>query len=251
MKAAAWEQFSAARERFRALAEGLSRGLPELREAQQELVNSRSGPAYRVETPVLYNRALDEAGPDTPIKLILVADNPGRREQAAENRYYLAGPSGKIAEKFFRENPALGIDFRKNVLILNKTPIHTPRTAELRDLARLGSPAAREALSAALAASERAMAEILLDFHRCLAPLPVWITGYSEMRKGGVFEAYTGALRELYRRRKARRGELFLFRHFSMNQFTIDLARQRRRGEGLEESLQRIGAAYRDRVLGT
>ena len=250
MKKNAWRDFAGARDRFRTLTETLGRELPELRALQETLIQGRSGPAYPVETPVVYNRALDEAGPDTEFKLILVADNPGRREQAAENRRYLVGPSGKLAEKFFSDHPAWGIGFREDVLILNKTPIHTPRTAELRDLGRGGSPQAAAALARGLESSQRVMAELLLDFHRALAPIPVWITGYSEMRQGGVFQAYTETLQTLYRNSLSRRRELLLFCHFSMHQFTIDLKRQGLPGESPEESLARIGTAYRERVLG-
>jgi hypothetical protein len=35
-----------------------------------------------------------------------------------------------------------------------------------------------------------------------------------------------------------------------MNQFTIDLRKQALPGETLSQSLERIGAAYRERVLG-
>jgi hypothetical protein len=240
-----WRAFEAVRERFRQLTETLSRELPELPRIQQNLVDRRAGPAYPVETPVVYNRALDELGPGDDIRLILVADNPGRREQAAENRRYLVGPAGKLAEKFFRENPALGINFRKNLIILNKTPIHTPRTAELRELA------ADAKTAAAIAGSQRDMAEIIAAFHRVFKPAPVWITGYSEMKKGGVFEVFTETLAARYRRRPSGTGEIFLYRHFSMNQFTIDLRRQSLPGEGAAETLERIGAAYRKRILGS
>jgi hypothetical protein len=249
VRRSAWNKFVAARERYRAAVEELRRGLPKLRSIQQQLADSREGPAYTVETPVVYNGALDDVTGGDEIGLILVADNPGRREQAAENRRYLVGPSGKIAEKFFRENPSLGIDFRKNAIILNKTPVHTPRTAELRELCRLGGPA----LAKALAESQRTMARLLPEFHRALAPVPVWITGYSEMKRGGVFEAYTETLRELCRSSTDRPplwDQLFFYRHFSMNQFTIDLRQRALPGETLAESLERIGAAYRRRILG-
>jgi hypothetical protein len=246
----AWQGFLAARETYRLLVERLAVDLPELGRIQQSLVDLRAGPSYPVETPVVYNEALDETEPGDRIKLILVADNPGRREQAAENRRYLVGPSGKIAEKFFRDHPSLGIDFRKNVLILNKTPIHTARTAELGELCRMGG----SSVSAAVEESQRAMAGLLWDFHRALAPAPVWIIGYSEMKKGGIFDVYTETIKTLYAALPKRREELFFFRHFSMNQFTIDLNRQLNRqsppGEPLDEALRRIGAAYRDRVMG-
>jgi hypothetical protein len=276
MKTSAWKQFSAARARFRELAARIDAALPALKAAQQELVDGRGGPAYRVETPVVYNNALEDVGPDSEIKLILVADNPGRREQAAENRRYLVGPSGKIAEKFFRDNPELGIDFRKNVIILNKTPIHTPRTAELRDLCRLGAaPAGGKAgmpespfpsIGTVVAGSQEAMAGLLLEFHRALSQgpsagttgrgpppaggIPVWIIGYSEMKKGGIFEAYTEKIRELYAPLPVLKKKLFLYRHFSMNQFTIDLRTRTAAGERLSETLERTGAAYRERILG-
>jgi hypothetical protein len=94
------------------------------------------------------------------------------------------------------------------------------------------------------------MATLLLEFHRVLAPVRVWIIGYSEMKKGGVFEAYTETLRKLYGDLPDLREEIFFYRHFSMNQFTIDLKKQSLPGEGTETALKRIGTAYRKRVLG-
>jgi hypothetical protein len=241
------DAFNAARSRFRVYTDELSLALPELQSYQQALADGRRGPPYTVETPVLYNFALDEAARPDDIRLILVADNPGRREQAAENRRYLVGPSGKIAERFFREYPELGIDFRKQTIILNKTPVHTPRTAELRELCAAGGPAVARAVSE----SQRFMAALLAEFQRALPGVPVWITGYSEMKKGGIFEAYTETLKNAHPENL--REELFLYRHFSMNQFTVDLRRQAREappGETLRETLERIGRAYRLRILG-
>jgi hypothetical protein len=244
----AWSQFEKARIRYRGEIKKMLRKMPQLQALQQKLVDSRS-PSYIIETPVVYNEALDDVLRESEIRLILVADNPGRREQAAENRRYLIGPSGKIAEKFFRDNPALGIDFRKNVIILNKTPIHTPRTVELRELCRLGG----ESLKTALDNSQRFMAGLLFDFHKALVSgnkktLPVWITGYSEMKKGGVFEAYTEELKAIYGD-NVLMNSVFLYRHFSMNQFTIDLKQRAIPGESLTKTLKRIGTAYRERFL--
>jgi hypothetical protein len=91
------------------------------------------------------------------------------------------------------------------------------------------------------------MVEILQDFYRALRPIPVWVIGYSEMKKNGIFEVYTDALKKapgtLF-------GQLFFYRHFSMNQFTIDLRKQAKRGESIEQTLDRIGKAYRERILG-
>ncbi|MDR2176597.1 MAG: uracil-DNA glycosylase family protein [Treponema sp.] len=266
----AWAGFCAARSHYRETLERFSRSFRGLRDLQQRLVDNRSGPAYTVETALVYNQALDEPGPADEIRLILVGDNPGRREQAA--RRYLVGPSGKIAEGFFRKTAELGVDLRRNVLILNKTPVHTPRTADLGELCRLGGPE----LGARIAETQRFMASLLLEFHRALSapgrPVPVWITGYSEMKKGGIFEPYTAALAELYAGPAGEppqgspangfadgsadgpqdplRDHVFLYRHFSMNQFSADLRRQSLEGESAQSALDRIGRSYRRRILG-
>jgi len=247
-----WKNFTKARERFRHITEDIEKSLPKLKGIQQKFADNRSdskNAAYTVETPVVYNTALDGITINDEIKLILVADNPGRREQAAENRRYLVGPSGKIAQKFFRGNPSLGIDFLKNVIILNKTPIHSPRTTELGSLCKLEEETGGHSISAALERSQKNMAELLLDFHQALN-IPVWITGYSEMKKGGIFETYTNKLKELYADKPELYKQLFLYRHFSMNQFTIDLNKQALEGETITKTLKRIGTAYRKRILG-
>ncbi|MDR2552091.1 MAG: hypothetical protein LBD31_02845 [Treponema sp.] len=279
MTKAAWDVFCTAKSRYKRLVEEIS-AVPDLGAAVQKLVDHRAGPSYTVDTPAVYNLALDELTPDSEIKMILVADNPGRREQAAENRRYLVGPSGKIAEGFFRSSPALGIDFRANVLILNKTPVHTPRTAELKELCRIGG----ESLKDAVLSSQRVMAELLAEFWEALRKdagrrwggrknspefeaagelysgpkeefpagflsIPIWIIGYSEMKKGGIFETYTERLKELCGDNPTFKEHIFFYRHFSMNQFAIDLKRQTRPGGTVEENLRRIGAAYRERVL--
>ena len=251
MKRGAWNKFVKARDHFRYATEELARSLPKLKSVQQEFVYSRAGgknSSYAVETPVVYNSALDDVAIGDEIKMILVADNPGRREQAAENRRYLVGPSGKIAQKFFCGNPALGIDFLKNVIILNKTPIHSPRTVELRELCRLEAGTGGSSIASALEKSQRTMASLLLEFHEALNT-QVWIIGYSEMKKGGIFEVYTETLKELYADNEMYK-QIFFFRHFSMNQFTIDLKQQALPGETVVKSLRRIGKAYRERVLG-
>jgi len=260
MNKEAWTAFRKAVSCCHAIIDKTGAALPDLPAMIQRLVDSRGGPSYTVDTPVVYNRALDDFTAESEIKLILVGDNPGRREQAAENRRYLVGPSGKIAGQFFRKNPVLGIDFEKNVLILNKTPIHTPRTTELKTLCALGG----NVLKDAVLSSQKAMAELLEEFWKalsaadessgkhghCRAGIPVWIIGYSEMRKGGIFEAYTETLKNLCTANPVFRENIRFFRHFSMNQFAIDLKNQTLPGESLRQSLERIGKGYRERILG-
>jgi hypothetical protein len=248
-----WNKFVKTREYFRKLTDELSLSLPNLKNLQQELADTRAkskNSSYVVQTPVVYNSALDDVTASDEIKLILAADNPGRREQAVENRRYLVGPSGKIAKKFFNDNPALGIDFDKNVIILNKTPIHSPRTAELRELCRMEAGNKKPSIFDSLEESQRKMAYLLYEFHLTF-DCPVWIIGYGQMRKGGIFETYTEKLKELYiDKENEMYKKIFLYRHFSMNQFTIDLKQQMQPGENFKKALVRIGTSYRKRILG-
>ncbi len=241
-----WTSFCSVREEYRSYTDSLIPRVPELKKAQEKLLSGREGGSYPLETPIVFNKALDDLGPKDSIKLILVADNPGRREQESKNQRYLVGASGKIADGFFKKNPDLGIDFRKNVIILNKTPIHTARTIELKKLIELGGPGVEKAL----ADSQREMAELLYKFQKALGGIPVWIIGYSEMKKKGLFEIYTDTLKMLYPKTDRLRNKIFIYRHFSMNQFTIDLNDKKSTDETLAEALKRIGEEYRLRILG-
>ena len=95
-------------------------------------------PDYPLETAVVYNTALDEITAESQINLIVIGDNPGKDEQLSKNNKYLVGQSGKIAAGFFTRNPQLRTDFRKNVIILNKTPVHTAKTKHLKFLEKNG-----------------------------------------------------------------------------------------------------------------
>ncbi|MFA6506510.1 MAG: hypothetical protein WCT14_10445 [Treponemataceae bacterium] len=253
----AWTAFVAVRESYRTEIDRLSQSLPGLRDAQQRLADEREGGSFPVETPVVYNGALDDVRREDDIRIILVADNPGRREQIAENRRYLVGPSGKLADGFFKAHPELGIDFRRNVLILNKTPIHTPRTAELRELARLGG----KEIEQAIADSQSTMVNLIHAFHEVLSgggsePIPLWIIGYSELGKKKLFAPFAEALATAYDVSSSSaqvvrfRESILLFRHFSMNQFSADIRKRALPGEPMGATLHRVGTEYRKRELG-
>ena len=238
--------FGKARDYFRNYAVSLAKTAPRLTALQQALVDADYGGKYTVVRPVVYNESLDAITEADTIKIILVGDNPGRREQ--ETGRYLIGPSGKLAENFFRAHPALGIDFRKNVLILNKTPVHTPRTADLKKLPGIGGGLNPD-IAALIRQSQREMAAILSRFYAALRPVQIWIAGYSEMRKGGIFAEYTNALFDLLPA-----AGIFLYRHFSMNQFLIDNNDKAKRfapPAGADEEweiLKTIGEQYRDQI---
>ena len=100
----------------------------------QKAAYEKDTPEYPLENAVVYNTSLDSVTEEDDIHLIVVGDNPGKEEQFEKNRKYLVGQSGRIAEGFFRRNEELNTDFRKNVIILNKTPLHTAKTKHLNYL---------------------------------------------------------------------------------------------------------------------
>jgi hypothetical protein len=244
MKESIWNDFCEVKEAYRSYTHSLITNVPELKVFQEKLLAEREGGTYPLETPIVFNSALDDIHQNDEIKMILVADNPGRKEQETKNQRYLVGNSGKLADGFFRKNPDLGIDFRKNVIILNKTPIHTARTIELKKLIELGGSAVKEAVDN----SQKEMAELLYQFQKALN-IPVWIIGYSEMKKKGLFEIYTEKIKSLYTETEILRNKIFLYRHFSMNQFSIDFNQKKLKDETTEAALWRIGKEYRLRIL--
>src|SRR5574344_1919404 len=132
-----WQAFENFRTEFRAKIAEWSPYASVLRPLEQSAAADDT-PPYPLETAVVYNRALDDITEQSDIRFIVIGDNPGKDEQLARNNRYLVGQSGKIAEGFFRRNPELSTDFRTNVLILNKTPVHTAKTAHLRSLCKNG-----------------------------------------------------------------------------------------------------------------
>jgi hypothetical protein len=276
MQRQAYEAIARARKEFRSLVEAWSAENSYLLEAQEKVRQEKGYEDYRVETSVVYNRALDDIGPeDEPIKIILVADNPGKNEQLAANNRYLVGQSGKLAEGWFKRE--LDIDFRHEVLILNKTPVHTPKTAEL-GLLKKHAGMHRERLEALLAGSQAAMAALAWGLYANLRtgagsdpargsdpahsePWPVlWISGLGELRSGGLFEVYRDELiRCMAKEAKLAKAKklgsdpqsgVWAFNHFSMNQFAIEVKKKARPRKPLLEELGRIGRENRERVFG-
>lgn len=256
MRSDGYREFEAIREEFRASVKSWSEDHPYLLEAQERVRVKQGYEDYRVETPIVYNRALDDIAPEALIKVILVADNPGKKEQLAANNRYLVGQSGKLAELWFRSE--LGMDFRREVLILNKTPVHTPKTAELALLAK-SAGLHRSRLEALLAGSQAVMADLAWRLYCALrrddqpaGMWPVlWVSGLGELRKGGLFEIYRDELgRRLAKAEPEARAGVWAFNHFSMNQFAIEIKRKARAGSPIIEELARIGRENQVRVFG-
>ena len=191
-------------------------------------------PDYTIETPVVYNTALDEITQDDDIKIIVIGDNPGKDEQRAANQKYLVGQAGKIAQGFFARHPSLGVDFRKNAIILNKTPVHSAKTKHLKFIASQSAAARSLVLQSQLWLAQKT-AELAAG-----VGAQIWLVGYAELKDKGIFAPYRDKLKEAAQKSQTDKNAaaqksqtdqetatvwdaLFVFQHFSMNRFLIDL----------------------------
>lgn len=223
---------------------------PQLQVLQEAAAKAANTPSYSFETPIVYNRDLDRFTRDDDIKLIVIGDNPGKDEQLLKNNKYLVGQAGKIADGFFKRNPELGVDFRKNVIILNKTPVHSAKTNQLKHIIKNGGVQ----VAALIWESQLWMAEQTAKLHSALcsgdsgggvAP-ELWLVGYAELKGKGIFIPYRDKLKESYGVCTAGTdlagangtagtdllvsgayawSKVYVFQHFSMNRFTIDLCK--------------------------
>ncbi|HZK19533.1 MAG TPA: hypothetical protein VFC68_02275 [Treponemataceae bacterium] len=279
-----WNAFCAFKNEFKAQIQAWNSDLLHsgfnqiLKEEQKRLAYKDGVPPYPIDTTLVYNKALDEITDDDDIKLIIIGDNPGKDEQRAENRRYLVGHAGKIAEGFFRRNPELGIDFRKNVIILNKTPLHTAKTKELKALTRTSKndtpkmAQAREYFAKLLLDSQVWMATRTAKLHSNLNKdakehihCQLWLVGYSELKKKGIFLPYADVLTELYSLTSNEQDlqdtlckskiychlaeSVFVFQHFSMNRFLIDIRAHSQNSLNLQENIEAVGRMRRKQIL--
>ena len=202
---------------------------PNLKDLQKQAAIIAKTPDYPFETPIVYNLALEEISKNDEIKLIVIGDNPGKDEQLAKNNKYLVGQAGKIAEGFFNRNESLGIDFRKNVIILNKTPIHSAKTSQLKTIARLGGEKISEFIKESQIWMAKRTAQLHIEMNNQILQenqTELWLVGYSELKEKGLFLNYRDELKKFYSADDKSRSnwqKVFVFQHFSMNRFTIDL----------------------------
>lgn len=215
-----------------------------LRTSLQHLISINAAP-YPLENTIVYNTDLDKITETDKIKLILIGDNPGKNEQKNCNKKYLCGLSGKLCENFFKSNPELETDFRRNVIILNKTPVHTSRTALLKDLSKSDPEIAQ-----IIKESQIYMAKKTAALQKKLG-CKIWLIGYSELKKNGIFSDYTKTLKE-----ECSLENLFVYQHFSMSRFSIDLrdfekklSEDEKKSLSLAEKLDVLGTEHRKRFF--
>lgn len=242
-----WNYFCHFRESFKQQVLEWSKALPQLQELQKQAAKKAGTPDYSFENPLVYNSDLDKISQTDDIKLIVIGDNPGKDEQLDKNRRYLCGQAGKLAAGFFKKHPELGIDFSRNVIILNKTPVHSAKTAQLKEIIKTGGPEA----GSLILDSQKWMAEETAKLHQNLKELDLWLVGYSELKEKGLFCPYRDYLREAYKNSPQDWQRVLVFQHFSMNRFSIDLKDFTKNHPelSLKEQLALLGKAHKDEIF--
>ena len=245
-----WDIFCKFRDDFKQKTIEWSTRVPELSSLQEKAAKLAGTPDYPFENPVVYNTDLDKITKQNEIKLIVIGDNPGKDEQRTENQRYLCGQAGKLADGFFKKNPELGIDFRRNVIILNKTPVHSAKTAQLKTIIKLGGKPAADLILE----SQLWMAEQTAKLHQELGNVGLWLVGYSELKEKHFFCPYKDELKKAYLKNDKEFldswDSVFVFQHFSMNRFTIDLAQYQLTGKSLEQQLKYVGNIHKQEIFG-
>jgi len=262
-----WNALSAFKADFKKQIEKWAKDFPNLGDLQKQAALEAKTPEYSFERPVVYNIDLDRLTQDDEIKLIVIGDNPGKDEQLSKNQRYLVGQAGKIADGFFKRNPELGIDFRKNVVILNKTPVHSAKTAQLKRIAKLGG----DEVAALLVESQVWMAKKTAELHRAFCQscqgasrsaaagtdCELWLVGYSELKEKALFTQYREALKQsIVQASPAQWDKVYVFQHFSMNRFTIDLADYEKangaalKNKSLIEKIHQLGILHKTEIFG-
>lgn len=247
--------FSDFRDDFRSYCEKLNSQYGDLLSPLQVVARLKDTPDYPLETPVVYNTALDEITEQSEIRLIVIGDNPGKDEQRSSNRKYLVGQSGKIAAGFFAKNAEFQTDFRKNVIILNKTPVHTAKTNHIKYLLKNGGEEIKKVISESQLYMAEKTARLHADLCRAageggIAP-ELWLVGYAELKNKGLFLEYRDALKNAYGEDCAW-DKVFVFQHFSMNRFSIDLKNFMKNHEnlGIVEAAHELGSLHKKEIFG-
>ena len=259
-----WNALTAFKADFKKQIAKWTRDFPNLGELQKQAALGAKTPEYSFEIPVVYNTDLDRFTPDDEIKLIVIGDNPGKDEQLTKNQRYLVGQAGKIADGFFKRNPELGIDFRKNVVILNKTPVHSAKTAQLKRIAKLGG----DEVATLLVESQIWMAQKTAELHRAFCygangnaaggtGCELWLVGYSELKEKALFTQYRDNLKQsIIQTLPAQWDKVYVFQHLSMNRFTIDLADYEKangaalKNKSLIEKIHQLGILHKTEIFG-
>ena len=157
---------------------------------------------YEITNSFIYNKKLDDITKEINVKYIWIQDNPGYNEMLQSR--YAVGASGKAGQNFL-EKSGLVNDFDKEVIVLNKEPVHTKVTANLSKLKN--NDIQKE--------SQIYMADLIYKFHE-IFECDLWILGLSNLN--GIFKFFKENIEILYNE-SSLHDKLYLYYHFSQGQF--------------------------------
>ena len=252
-----WECFNKFRNTFKDMVTQWNNQAKSLIIVQEKAMEFFKNVDYELQTPIVYNTALDEITQKDEIKLIVIGDNPGKDEQLAKNQKYLVGQAGKLGNNFFKNHDELGIDFRKNVIILNKTPIHSAKTNQLKKFATFGG----KEIENLIKETQVWMAQETAKLHQKLLQgsenkdFPqLWLVGYSELKEKGIFTEYKNELKKQFQTSEEAKNawdNVFVYQHFSMNRFSIDLKEFSTENKNLDlkTQLKTLGKKHKDEIF--
>jgi hypothetical protein len=188
---------------------------------------------YEVENPIVFNKDLFKIDTSSNPGYILIADNPGMDEQKNINQRYLIGQAGKCARNFFLTK-GLVKDFDKEVIVLNKSCIHTHSSLDLK---KIGG------FKELVENSQYFMADLAVDIHKIFG-CKLWIIGCSELKRKGVFEPYLNRIRKRYSEdAKHLKDSVCFYPHFSYGNFhkNINLEKNANLNVSDEEAIENAG----------
>ena len=98
--------------------------------------------------------------------------------------------------------------------------------------------------------SQKECARLVWELHKSLG-CELWLVGYSELKAKGIFGLYREKLKGCYSADPEIWDKVFVFQHFSMNRFLIDLKNFRSDHDelNLAESIYKLGHMHRDEIF--
>ena len=87
----------------------------------------------------------------------------------------------------------------------------------------------------------------------------MWLVGYAEVKNKGLFEDYKKILLEEYQKSEIGKNafkKFFVYQHFSMNRFLIDLNEftknlpESEKNISLESRLEKLGSLHKNQIFG-
>ena len=79
----------------------------------------------------------------------------------------------------------------------------------------------------------------------------LWLVGYGELKNNGVFTEYKQQLFNNYKTNDSLWNKVFVYQHFSMNRFSIDLSEYRNKHttDSLKECLENLGKKHKIEIF--